>query len=86
MYIVGQAYDPKDNEDADRWTLEIHRISDEDINDIRHYGCIQIYEDSLDLCLLKAKIICNVLNDKGFAGAETMVKKLNMEQRRTHRI
>jgi hypothetical protein len=86
MYIVGQAHDPKDNEDADRWTLEIHRVSDTDINDIRHYGCMQIFEDSLDLCLLKAKIICNTLNHKGFAGAETMVKKLNAEQKRNPTI
>lgn len=81
MYIVGQAHNPNDeNVDADRWTLEIHRVSDTDINDIEHYACMQIFEDSLDLCLLKAKIICNVFNEKGFAGAETMVKKLNLEQ------
>ena len=80
MYIVGQAHNPEDNKDADRWTLEIHKVSDTDINDIEHYGCMEIHEDTLDLCLLKAKIICNVFNEKGFAGAETMVKKLNLEQ------
>ena len=83
MYIVGQAQNPKDDNDADRWTLEIHRVSDTDINDIEHYSCIQIYDDSFDLCVLKAKIICNTLNHKGFVGAETMVKKLNAEQQRT---
>ena len=82
MYIVGQAQNPEDSKDADCWTLEIHRVSDTDINDIEHLGCIEIHEDTLDLCLLKAKIICNVLNDNGFVGAETMVRKLNLEQKR----
>lgn len=81
MYIVGQASNPKDNTDADRWTLEIHRVSDTDINDIEHYACMEIHEDTLDLCLLKAKIICDTFNTKGFVGAETMVKKLNLEQK-----
>jgi len=86
MYIVGQARNPEDDNDADRWTLEIHRVSDTDINDIEHYCCIEIHEDTLDLCLLKAKIICNVFNDKGFVGAETMVKKLNSEQKNIPQI
>lgn len=80
MYIVGQAYDPKDNDEADRWTLDIHKVSDKDVNEIVHYCCIQIYDDTLDLCLLKAKSICNVLNSTGFIGAETMVTKLNANQ------
>lgn len=78
MYIVGQAYDPGHDEEASCWTIEIHRVSD--TNAVLHYGCIQIYESNMDLCLLKAKIICDVLNDKGFVGAETMVEKLNANQ------
>jgi len=79
MYIVGQAHSP-DEEEADRWTLDIHRASDENPNKIEHYACMQIYDDTMDLCILKGKIICDTLNHKGFRAAETMVQKLNLQQ------
>ena len=76
MYIVGQAYDPTVELDASCWSIEIHNIMEDESGTKSHWACILIYADTMDLCLLKAKIICDMLNSKGFAGAEMMVKKL----------
>lgn len=78
MYIVGQAYSPEENEDASAslWAIEIHKVSDMDPDDIVHLGCIQIYEGTIDLCVLKAKIICGALNAKRYVNAEILVEKL----------
>lgn len=79
MYIVGQAYNPEDMPDASCWTLEIHNIVEDD-NSKSHWACILIYADTMDLCLLKAKIICDTLNTKGFAAHESMIEILNITQ------
>lgn len=71
MYIVGQAYPPTTDSaergftgGADFWELEIHDI--QDIEGQSHWACIQIYAETLDLCLLKAKTICDILNSDEF--------------------
>jgi len=59
MYAVGRAYNPEGTA-ADHWTLEIHNIQGNDR--LSHWACIMVYASTLDLCLLKAKIICDTLN------------------------
>ena len=79
MYTIGQAYDPANMPASSCWTIEIHKIVDDDDAE-SHWACILIYADTMDLCLLKAKIICDTLNTKGFVAAETMVEKLCLER------
>lgn len=85
MYIVGQAYDPKTEPDASCWAIEIHNIVKDDRAN-SHWACILIYADTIDLCLLKAKTICDMLNTKSFVEAERMIEILNTTQKIAPRI
>jgi len=73
MYVVGRAYDPKDN-NGDCWTLQIHNINEK--SRLSHWACIMVYASTLDLCLLEAKAICDILNSHKFQAQVTIVNGL----------
>ena len=79
MYKIGKAWKPGEFEEhADHWTLDIDYVKEEKDALQEHGAIIQIHGTSLSICLVKAKFICEMLNDDIFHGCEVFVDLLEM--------
>lgn len=69
-YVIESIKDPRNLTESDvtQWTIEINYYDiQNDSND--HYEVISVYGSTLDLCLLRAKSICDILNTTKFKEA-----------------
>lgn len=79
MYKIGKAWKPGElDKDADHWTLDIDYVKEEKDALQEHGAIIQIHGTSLSICMLKAKFICEMLNEDIFHGCEVFVDLLEM--------
>jgi hypothetical protein len=79
MYKIGKAWEPGEFEETtDYWTLDIDYEKEEKDALRSHGAAIQIHGTSLSICLLKAKFICEMLNEDVFHGCEVFVDLLEM--------
>lgn len=68
-YVIESVENPDDNKSiTTQWTIEINYY-DKSNDSADHYSVICIYGSTLDLCLLRAKTICNILNATEFEKA-----------------
>ena len=79
MYKVGAYTKPTEENGFDYWTLDIDFHSDDSPRE-DHGAVVQVCGESLSQCMLKAKIICMILNSEGMAMAEVLVKLLDMSK------
>ena len=78
MYKIGCPHRPGELEDSDYWTLDID-YEQEDRDALKPHGAIiQIHGDSLSVCMLKAKFICDLLNVNEFHGAEIFTQLMEL--------
>lgn len=76
-YVISTTVNPeKTSEDpyVTMWTIQINYFDQEPGRD--HYHVISIYAETLDLCLLRAKTLCNILNETKFEEAVATLRGL----------
>lgn len=79
MYKIGKAWEPGEfDKNADHWTLDIDYVKEDEDALQEHGAIIQIHGTSLSICMLKAKFICEWLNEDVFHGCEVFVDLLEM--------
>lgn len=69
-YVIETTIDPDkaDLSTTTQWTIEINYY-DKSNDSNNHYEVISVYALTLDLCLLRAKTICDILNATEFEEA-----------------
>ena len=79
MYKIGKAWEPGEFEEGtDFWTLDIDYVAEERDSLKAHDAIMQIHGTSLSACMLKAKFICEMLNEDIFHSCEVFVDLLEM--------
>lgn len=82
-YVISYLDNPETSRDpeATNWTIEINYIDEHHRES--HYDVISVYAKTLDLCLLRAKTLCDILNETNFEVAVATLKGL--EDAKNHR-
>lgn len=79
MYKIGYAWEPGElSKDADYWTLDIDYEQGEKDALQSHGAILQIHGETLSACLLRGKLICDLLNDKTVHGVEMYVQFMGL--------
>ena len=79
MYKIGKAWEPGEfAEGTDFWTLDIDYVAEDEDALRAHDAIMQIHGTSLSICMLKAKFICEMLNEDIFHSCEIFVDLLEM--------
>lgn len=78
MYKIGYAWEPGELENSDYWTLDIDYEQEEKDALQSHGAIIQINGDSLSACMLRGKLICDLLNNDGVHSVEVFVQLMEL--------
>lgn len=78
MYKIGYAWEPGKLKNSDYWTLDIDYVREERDALTEHGAIIQIHGDSLSACMLRAKLVCDVLNADAVHSAELFVNLMEL--------
>ena len=79
MYKIGKAWEPGEfQEGTDFWMLDIDYEKEERDALQSHGAIMQIHGESLSACMLRAKLICDLLNEDAVHGVEIFVQLMEL--------
>lgn len=76
-YNISTAYKPGTLENSDYWTLDIDYESENSVVE-SHGAIMQIHGTSLSACMIKARFICDMLNEDVFKGIEASINLMEL--------